>query len=43
MADERRVNQMMLNIASNAVKLSPEGSMIKLSAQIADTGALEIA
>ena len=43
MADERRVNQMMLNIASNAVKFSPDGSTIKLSAQVADTGALEIA
>jgi signal transduction histidine kinase len=43
MADERRVNQMMLNILSNAVKFSPEGGSIKVSVQIAETGALEIA
>ena len=43
LADERRINQMMLNIASNAVKFSPEGSDINASARISDTGALEIA
>jgi signal transduction histidine kinase len=43
MADERRVNQMMLNMVSNAVKFSPEASTISVSARLAGTGALEIA
>lgn len=43
MADERRINQMMLNIVSNAVKFSPDAGTVGLSARLADTGALEIA
>lgn len=42
-ADERRVNQMMLNLVSNAVKYSPDAGAVRLSAQLSQTGALEIA
>ena len=42
-ADERRINQMMLNIVSNAVKFSPEGGTIEMSGEISDRGDLVIA
>lgn len=42
-ADERRVNQIMLNIVSNAVKFSPEGSTIEITGELSDRGALVIA
>ena len=42
-ADERRINQMMLNIVSNAVKFSPEGSAIEISGEISGQGDLVIA
>lgn len=41
-ADERRVNQMMLNLVSNAVKFSPEGSAIEISGEISESGGLVI-
>ena len=42
-AEERRVNQIILNIVSNAVKISPECSTIEKSGEISEDGTLVIA
>ncbi|HEV7371113.1 sensor histidine kinase [Arenibaculum sp.] len=40
--DETRMKQAIINLLSNAIKFSPEGSTVKVAAQLRDTGGISI-